>query len=374
MAKLTKEEMLNIVNDNISKINNKEYKLYFFVLDTKGNPSYPLEYIYRTAYMLHKRGHNVVMLHEEEEFVGVSDWLGEEYANLPHMNVNKENVEISPCDFIFIPDIFANVMLQTKDLPCKRVVIVQNYGNITEFMPVSQTFESLGIVDVVTTSTINEKGVKSYFPNIRTHIVSPSVMPVFRDSDEPRKLIVNIVSKEQSDANKIVKPFYWKNPLYRWVSFRDLRGLSKSVMAEAMREAAITVWVDDKTDFGVSLLEVVKCGGLVLAKLPERAQEWMIEKNEEEENSFKPTSSILWFNDIDEVSNILPQVVRSWTIDQVPTEVYDKQKELYDMFTENIQELEVIEAYEKGIIERRLKDFEETKVEVENNNDKTNEE
>ena len=50
--------------------------------------------------------------------------------------------------------------------------------------------------------------------------------------DTSRKLIINLLVKEQSDANKIVKPFYWKNPLYRWVSFRDLRGLPKNILSE----------------------------------------------------------------------------------------------------------------------------------------------
>lgn len=367
MTKLTKDEMLRIVDENILKLKNKEYKLYFFILDTKGNPSYPLEYIYQTAYTLKKRGHDVVMLHEEADFVGVGDWMGEEYASLPHMNVNKDNVEISPCDFIFIPDIFANVMLQTKNLPCKRVVIVQNYGNITEFMPVTQTLDSLGIIDVITTSERNEKGVKSYFPNIRTHIVEPSIMPMFRKCEEPRKLIVNLITREQSDANKIVKPFYWKNPLYKWVSFRDLRGLSKEVMAEALREAAITIWVDDNTDFGTSLIEAVKCGGIVLAKLPYNIQNWMIEDN-------KPTDAVVWFDNIDDVSNILSSVIRSWTTDNVPNEVYEKQNKLSEVFTEKAQETAIIEVYEKSIIERRLKDFEETRIDVKNNVLKTNEE
>ena len=366
MAEMTKKEMLRIVDENISRLENKDYTLYFFVLDTKGNPSSSLEYIYKTALTLSKRGHNVVMLHQEKDFVGVADWLGEDYANLKHSNVETDNIEISASDFLFIPEIFANVMLQTKNLPCKRVVIVQNYGNITEFMPVSQTLESLGIIDVIATSKKQEEKIKEYFPNIRTHIVSPAVDNVFRDSTNERKLIINLLVKEQSDANRIVKPFYWKNPVYRWVSFRDLRGLPKEVLAEALRESAITIWADDKTDFGISLLEALRCGGLVLAKIPENLEDWMI-KNDE------LTDSILWFNSIDDASNMISSVVRSWTMDAVPDEVYQKQKELNDIFTEDIQEKEIIEVYEKNIINKRLSDFKETKVDIENNVLKTKE-
>lgn len=303
MANITREEMLNIVDENISKLKNKEYTLYFFVLDTKGNPSTSIEYIYHTALTLFKRGHNVVMLHQEEDFVGVIDWLGEEYASLKHMNIDKDNVEVSPCDFLFIPEIFANVMLQTKKLTCKRVVIVQNYGNIAEFMPVSQTLESLGIIDAIVTSEFQNNRLKTYFPYVRTHMVQPSTRSVFRPNKGQRKLIVNIVAKEQSDANRIVKPFYWKNPMYKWVTFRDLRGLSKDLMAEAMRESAITIWIDDKTDFGLNLIEAIKCGGIVLAKVPEYLTDWMIDGE-------SLSNSVIWFNDIDDVSSKLSSIIR----------------------------------------------------------------
>ena len=357
---MEKNEMLKIVNENIEKLKNKNYTLYFFVLDTKGNPSPSLEYIYQAALVLSERGHKVVMLHQEAEFVGVESWLGKRYSELPHMNVETDNVEVSPSDFIFIPEIFANVMLQTKKLSCKRVVIVQNYSNICEFMPVSQTLDGLGIIDAIVTSKFQEEKIKSYFPSIRTHIVSPAVNSVFRNNNEtPRKLIINVIAKEQSDANRIVKPFYWKNPMYRWVTFRDLRGISNEVMSEALREGAITIWVDDKTDFGTTLIEAVKCGGIVLAKLPNNIQEWM--KDGEE-----LTKSILWFDDLDDVSNILPSIVHSWITDKVPEDVYTNQETIMPLFTEEVQKNEIIECYEMNIINKRLRDFEEAKAEIVN--------
>ena len=35
MAELTKNEMLRIVEENISRLKNKDFNLYFFVIDTK---------------------------------------------------------------------------------------------------------------------------------------------------------------------------------------------------------------------------------------------------------------------------------------------------------------------------------------------------
>ena len=48
-------------------------------------------------------------------------------------------------------------------------------------------------------------------------------------------MIINIISKEQSDINKIIKPFYWKYPMYKWVSFRDLRGFPKEIYSQYLK-------------------------------------------------------------------------------------------------------------------------------------------
>lgn len=367
MAELTKTEMLRIVEENIDRLKNKDFNLYFFVLDTKGNPASSLEYIYQTAYTLHKKGYKVALLHQEKDFIGVGDWLGEEYANLPHLNIETDNVEITPSDFLFIPEVFANVMMQTKKLPCKRVVLVQNYTHITEFMPVSQTYENLNITDAIVTTRVQEAKVKELFPTVRTHIVSPSIKKMFRKGTEPKKLIVNVVAKDQSIVNQIVKPFYWKNPLYKWVSFRDLRGVTQPVFAEALREAAITIWADDVTNFGYTLLEALRSGGVVLAKVPNTPSDWMVDEN-------GLTESVLWFDHIDQLSDMVTSLIRSWTLDKVPAEVYEEQSKFNDLYSEEVQELEIEEVYVKGLIGRRLKDFEETKIDIENNVIKTKEE
>lgn len=364
MAELTKSEMLNIVNENISRIENKDFNLYFFVIDTKGNPTSTLEYIYQTAYVLKNKGYKVTILHQDKDFIGVGDWLGSEYAELPHANIETDNVEITPSDFIFIPEIFANVMMQTKKLPCKRVVIIQNYNHITEFMPVSQTFENLNITDAIVTTANQENIIKEWFPTVRTHIVSPSVKSKFKNDNKNKKMIINVISKDQSIVNQIVKPFYWKNPLYKWVSFRDLRGLNQDVFAEALREAAITIWVDDTTNFGLTLLESLRSGGLVLAKTPNNPSDWMIENN-------YLTQSVLWFNNIDDISHMLASAVRSWTMDAIPEDVYIEQNKFNNLYSEETQEKEIEQVYINGLINRRLNEFKETKIDIENNVIKT---
>lgn len=365
---MTKDEMLKVVNDSISNLEEKKFNVYFYVLDTKGNPSSALEYIYQTAITLRDMGYNVAMLHNESEFIGVGNWLGEEYANLKHYNIEKKNVEMRPCDFLIIPEIFANVMIQTKKLSCKKILLVQNYNHICEFMPVSVTPEALGISDAIVTTQSQAQKVNTYFPTLRTHVVAPSIKPMFRNNDAPRKLVVNVISKDQSNVNQIVKPFYWTNPIYSWVSFRDIRGFDMETFSELLRDAAITIWVDDDTNFGYTLLESLKCGSLVLAKIPKHPSDWMLDENGD------ITKSILWFEDIDDVTKVLPNVIRSWTTDQVPSDVYEGQESFSDMYSEELQKKAIKDVYVDTIFNKRLEDFKEVKSDIENNLFKTGDE
>lgn len=359
---MDKKEKIRVVTENIERLENKDFSLIFYVLDTKGNPSSALEYIYKTALTLHKMGYNVKMIHNEKDFIGVGDWLGEEYANLPHANIEKENVSITASDFLFIPEIFANVMMQTKKLPCKRVVLVQNAQNVTEFMPVSQNMENLGITDAIVTTKAQGEKFLSYFPDVRTHVVSPSISPIFHRGDKPQRLKINIISKDQTEVNRIVKPFYWRNPVYRFVSISDLRGVTQEVFAEALRDAAITVWCDDETPFGYTLLEALRSGTMVFAKIPDEPTEWMLN----EEGNL--TTSIIWFDSIDTLTEMLPSAVRSWTNFDIPDEVYNDQKKFDELYSEEKQAAEIEYVYIKTIVDRRLNEFKEVLAELNNDN------
>ena len=377
MAELNKNEMIKRVEESIKNIEDKNFNVYFVVLDTKGNPSGTLEYLYKTALVLKNKGYNVAMLHQEEdnEFVGVADWLGEEYANLPHLSIgekSKTNVDIGPSDFLFVPEIFSSVLVHTKQLPCKRVMIMQNYNHLEEFMPVGVTPEDLRVSDIITTTKVQEGILHSFFPNVKTYVVSPSIGKMFRPNDNPRKLIVNIISKNPSDVSRIVKPFYWKYPIYKWVSFRDLRGLSQETFCEALREAAITIWVDDKTNFGYSALEAMRCGSILLAKIPDNLSDWNVDKDEE--GNEKLTNSCIWFENIDRLPDMIASVVRSWTLDKIPQNLYDEQHKLDNAYSEDLQEKEIEYVYEKNIFEERLKSFKEVLSHLKNNDVEINEE
>ena len=338
--------VISRIESEIEKIDNRESNIYFFVIDTKGNPSGSLEYIYKLAYLLKESGFNVSMLYQEaEEFVGVGDWLDEKYSSLPHYNIEGDDVAVSASDVLFIPEIFSNIMMQTKKLPCKRVAIMQNFDFVLEQMPISSQWGDLGIMESICNTEINAELIKSIFPYVKTTVIDPYVDSKFGTTDAPKNLIINIVAKDQRDVNRIIKPFYWKYPMFKWVSFRDLRGFPQDMYAQLLREGAITVWSDTETNFGYSALEAMKSGSLVLAKVTENTQKWMTEGD-------TLSNCCVWFDSFSELHKMLASVVRAWITDQVPNEIAEASKKQTEMYSVE-QTKEQITNYVINVLENR---------------------
>lgn len=323
--------VIDRIQAEINKIENKESNIYFFVLDTKGNPSGSLEYIYKLALILKENDYNVTMLYqkdENEEFVGVEEWLGIKYSELPHEDIASEEVSVAPSDILFIPEIFSNIMIQTKKLPCKRIIITQNYDYILEQMPMSAQWGDLGIMETITNTDINASLVKEIFPYVKTTTIDPYIDDMYGSTDEPKKLIINIIAKDQSDINKIIKPFYWKYPMYKWVSFRDLRGFPKEMYSQLLRESALTIWVDEDTSFGYGALEAMKSGSIVMAKTTELAQKWM-----EQGDGVNLKNCCVWFDTFHESHRMIASVVRAWITDNIPSEIEESVKESLSLYS-----------------------------------------
>ena len=357
--------MKSRIEEQISKIDNKEFTLYFYVVDTKGVPSGSLSYIYDIALSVKEMGYNVAMMHSEDEFVGVEEWLGKEYSELPHYNVQKKSVDISPSDILFIPEVYSNVMTATKKLPCQRVAILQSFEKLTEFIPFGATWGDLGITNAITTTEENAKRLKAYFPYVKTSVITPKISKVFTKPDSMKKLMVNVITRDISDVNKIVKPFFWQYPMYQWVAFRDLRGLSREEFSQALQEAAITVWVDNNTDFGYAPLEAMKCGSIVIGRVPDVMPEWMLNTKSETDDL---TNSGIWVDNFASLPGVLASVIRTWTMDEIPSDIFDSADELVSNYTEGKQLKNIKSVIIDGLIASRREDYVKT-LEALNNNE-----
>lgn len=350
---------LKNIESAMKNIEKKNFKLLFYVDDSKGVPVGSITYTYELAYELYNLGYNVQMLYADNEFVGVKSWLGEKYASLPHFNSQKDNISVSPADFLFIPDLSQSVMAKTKELPCKRIAIIYSLRYLIELIPMGTSLDSLSIRDCITTSNKMKERLLELFPNTKVHIVRPSIDEVFTKSDKS-KLIVNIIAREESDINNIIKPFKWRYPIYDFITFRYIKGRSREEEAKYLREGTVTVWIDEKTDFGYTALEAMASGNIIVGKVPENTPDWMVSENGE------LLDNAVWFYNLRELPYLLSSVIQTILYDKVPSGLYENMQETLTYYKKDKQ-LDELKNVMNNVFETRTKEFEVMTKALKNN-------
>jgi hypothetical protein len=180
---------------------------------------------------------------------------------------------------------------------------------------------------------------------------------MFRKPETPRKMIVNFVCKDGNDTSRIVKPFMWKYPELSWVSTAQINGLSQEVFSDALRNGAITVWVDEDASFGYVPLEALKTGSIVIAKMPHKFADWM-------KNGDGLIDSILWFDDYSVVPDLLAEIVSRWVNDDIPEELYKEMDETAKLHTRDDNKNDINTVFVEGFFKERLEDFKKVKDEL----------
>ena len=332
---------------SIKNLREKTARIYFFVQDTKGNAKASIRLIYQMADALKKDGYNPIMLHEKKDYVGVSSWLGEEYMNLPHKSIEGQNLEISPEDFLIIPEIFGFIMEQVSKLPCAKVVLTQQYANMLETLQPGQGWAQFGFYKCITTTNRQKDYIEKVMRQSSFDIITPYVGEHFTPKPTPPMPIIAVHTKEQSDAVNFIKTFYLKFPQYRWFTFRDLRGLSEKDFAKSLKECFLSVWIDDKSGFGTFPLESMACGVPTIGKIPDLQPEWMTEDNG------------IWITDVTLMADFVADFIHKWLDNNIKPELANHMKETVEKY-QNKQEFEtnVINLFE-SFLTTRANSFEE---------------
>lgn len=338
--KKANELALNAIN----KLKNNNFSIYFFTLDTKGNQMASISNIYEHVKILNELGYNAYILHEKNDYHGVADWLGEEYMELPHKSIENKDLNVDPSDFIIIPEVFSNVMEQTSKFPAKRIILCQSYDYILELLNIGTSWARYGIEDVITTSPKISEYVKSLFPTMRTWEIPVSFSDYFTNDESIKKPMIAIHTREQKDALKIIKKFYLQNPIYKWISFKEIRNMSKKNVADTLKECCLSVWVDDISSFGTFPIESIKCGTPVIGKIPNMIPEWMEKTKENGQIDVKDNG--IWTNNILNITNLISEYMKLWLEDNVPAEISEEMTKLENQYTEKKQKDKIKEVYD----------------------------
>ena len=352
-------EQIKNINATIEKITKKDFGIYFFTLDTKGNPTAGVANIYEHVKILRDLGFNAQILHDKDDYkfkgdengMGLEDWLGEEYANLPHISIESQKLQVGPADFVIIPEAYASVMKQTVKFPCKRVVFLQSYEYIFELLEIGENWNSFGINEVITTNQNLSNYISSIFRNIAIEIVPVFIPEFFKDSSTPKKPTVAISARDKREILKIVKIFFQKYPHYQFISFRDMSALPREEFAKELSESFLSVWIDELSSFGTYPIESMKCNTPIIGKIPRMVPEWM--GSIDNTGNLNLNDNGVWTANLNAIPDIIATMVGLYLEDAIPNNLLDGMKEYKNKYTLNETIDSIKDSYNK-IFARRI--------------------
>lgn len=350
-------ELILKLEKSIEQIKEKNARIYFFVQETKGNAKASIRYIYDWALTLHKNGYNTIMLTEKSDYTPIDSWLPGEYSQLTHQPIEGGTLAIAPEDVLFLPEVFGFVMEQVKNLPCAKIVIAQAYDHILETLQPGSSWPDYGFLKCITTSENLKNQITRTMKGVSYDIVEPLISESFVEQVVPAKPIISVHTREQRDGINLIKEFYLRFPQYRWITFRDLRGLSETDFAQSIKESFLSVWIDPTSSWGSFPLESMKVGVPVVGLTPYMRHDWMTEDNG------------VWIENPTNLTDIIADFTLNWLEDNISPALVETAKETAKRFSSREKfESDVLQSIE-NVFNVRLNGFEEQLTRIKETNE-----
>ena len=328
------KELIKNLESAISKIKNKEHKIIFMVPDTKGNGKSSVIHLYDQALTLKKAGYNVAMLHEKNDFIKVGGWLTPECDEIEHMSIEDNNLVVGPSDFIIVPEVYGSALEQIAKMPMEKVIYVQSYDYMLEAFPPGKSWLDSGAEECITTSNTLKGMIEDTVPVKDVQFVEPKIGSNFTPSEKPKKPIIAIHCREARKAAKLIKAFYMKYPIYRFISFKDMHTMNHEDFAANLKECAVSIWIDDDSSFGRFPAESIKCDVPVIGKVPNIIPEWMTDDNG------------VWVYDENQIPEILSSFMKNWLDDTLPENLTSVEPTIRDKYSEETFDKNTVEVFE----------------------------
>jgi hypothetical protein len=332
-------EQVENLKTALSKIKSKDFGIYFYTIDTKGNPVASVANIYEHVKVLNELGYRAYVLHQQNDYklyedengMGIANWLGEEYANLPHASIEAKQLQVGPSDFLIIPEAFGGLIKETQNFPCKRIVLLQAYEYMLEDLGLGESWQQFGVNDVITTSNTQKDYVESVFRGTNTHVLPVGIPDYFTKNEKPKKPIVAISARDKREILKLVKVFYQKYPHYKFITFRDMSGMSRETFATELKDSFLGVWVDDLSGFGTFPIECMKTNTPVVGKIPRMVPEWM--GYTDENGNTQLNENGVWTSNLNALPDIVATMVGLYLEGGIPQNLTNGMEETATKYT-----------------------------------------
>lgn len=333
-------EKIQKLQEAVERLQKKEHKVIFLVPDTNGIARASIAITYKHAMTLHKQGISVVMLHDKKDYMGVGAWLGDEYDNLTHTSIESNQLEVSASDFLIIPEIYGNVVEKIEHLPCQKIVFIQSLEYMLDTYAPGKNWLNHGVLETMTTS----KEAKDYIEDLM-YVDNVKVVPIgipeyFKPYTKLKKPVIAIHCKETRKTAKLLKMFYIKYPYLRWVTFRDMHGMTEKDFARNLSECILAIWSDSTSTYPLFLTEALKCNVPVIAQMPQLLFDWTTDE------------IATWAMTDSQIIELTAMFIKTWLEDNVPEEFDNLDKLVEGKFTVSEMEESIIKVYDEYLNER----------------------
>ena len=356
-AELEKIEKIKISLDRIA---NKKSKFLFCVPDAP-NPIASVYEIYFHATVVKSMGYEVIMMVERGDYV-VPTWIEKELTEFKHVPMTDPKLTVGPEDVMVIPEVYSNIMEQTKNLPCLRVGLLQSLDYMESALIPGTDWTSFGIRDMITTSLSLKETFETFYGknrlNIKTYTVG--IPDYFEPSKKPQKPIISIVGRNPNEISKFVKLFFAKYPQYNWMTFDPMLTKSKPPQtmrrvdfAKRLQENFAAVWIDRIASFGTFPLECMKSGVIPICLRPDIMPEYMIERDEAG-NAIKGIDDAgAWTENFYDLPLLAGEVLVKFLDDAISPELYSRMANIAAKYSQETSQKELTEIYQ-GLIDQRI--------------------
>ena len=141
--------------------------------------------------------------------------------------------------------------------------------------------------------------------NISIDVLPPYIPESFEKSKYPQKPVIAVHSRDARKTLNLIKTFYLKYPQYRWITFRDMRGLSESDFSSFLKDCFLSIWIDETSGYGTFPLESMKCGVPVIGRVPNLVPSWINQNNG------------IWISDENKMVDFTADFIQNWLEDNI---------------------------------------------------------
>jgi predicted peroxiredoxin len=355
--KVTDQELsqLEKIKVAISKLENKESKFLFAVANSP-QPSASVYEIYFHANVAKSMGFDVTMLTDVNDYV-VPEYIEKSLTEIEHVSMEKINLKVGPQDVLVIPEIFSNVMEQTKNLGCIRIGLLQSIDYMLNALVLGVDWSEFGIDNILTTSESMRDALGLFYgPNkFRIGVYNVGIPSYFHNnSDDPKRPVISVIGRNPNDVAKVIKLFYAKYPQFKWITFDPMMTESKPPkplrrvdFADRLRNNFASLWIDRISSFGTFPLEAMKSGSIPVGLVPDFAPEYLITK----EGKIAENTGF-WTNNIYELPLLLGEVLTKFLDDTIDEKIYDTMEKTASVYTQE-KSKEQLEKYYTAILSER---------------------